>query len=117
VRDELSAMGWLSLPFKFISSVAASKTRASIRSSAFLAAVTDSHPRSASMSSIIMHTSISCSTTRTRRPESNLSIKSICLCGKGHRTDQAVRPVVEINRAFRFMVQTALDQPRAKSLV
>jgi hypothetical protein len=46
-----------------------------------------------------------------------LSIKSICWCGKGHRTDQAVRPVVEINRAFRFMVQTALDHPRAKSLV
>jgi hypothetical protein len=34
---------------------------------------------------------------------SNLSIKSVCWCAKDHRTDQAVRPVVEIHRALHFM--------------
>jgi len=48
---------------------------------------------------------------------SKLSIKSICWCAKDHRTDQAVRPVVENNRAFHFMSQTALDHPRARSFV
>jgi hypothetical protein len=55
------------------------------------------------------------SIARTRRPESNLSIKIITPWWRhGHCADEALRPVVEMHRAFQLMGQTTLDHPRAE---
>src|SRR5687768_2528400 len=80
------------------------------------AALTDSHPRSASMSSMFMRTIISSSTTRTRRPESRLSMKGGSRRGNVDRADHAVRPVVEVGSAVQFEGQTVFDHPRAEPL-
>src|ERR1700722_12446897 len=112
-----SATAGLVSPFKFISNIARSMTCASIAASAFstvAAATTDSHPRSAKMSSIIIKTSNSSSTTRPRRSASNLLITITSWRRKSHRADQTVRLIVEMHRTFEFMGDTALDHPRAE---
>ena len=68
------------------------------------------------MSSIIIRTSISSSTTRMRRPESNLSIARTPGTGMSIVQIKPVRAVVELHRAFEFLRQTALDHARAEPL-
>src|SRR5688500_3627388 len=100
-----------------MSSIAASKTCSSIKARALsivAVAVTDSHPRSASMSSIIMRISISSSTTRTLRPTSKAPIARRG-CGNTHGGDQSFCPVLEINGTRQFVSQAALDHARAES--
>src|ERR1700681_4757552 len=114
-----SATEYVLSPFRFISSMARSNNCASIEARARLteaAAVTDSHPRSASMSSIIRRTSISSSTTRTRRPESNLFITRAVGRRKVDCADHAIRAVVEVYRALQLVSQTALNHARAEPL-
>jgi hypothetical protein len=69
------------------------------------------------MSSIMTRTSISSSTTRTLRPESNLSIASTAWQGNVHRADKTLRPVVEMCGAFQLMGQTTFDHTRPKAFL
>src|SRR5476651_104504 len=68
------------------------------------------------MSSMIMRISISSSTTRTLRWDSNLPITRTSRCRYVDRADYAGRPKVEMNTAFQLVGQAPLDHSRPEAV-
>src|SRR3954463_2364228 len=116
-----SATGKLVSPARFTSSIAASKLASRASDSAAesrLARPATSWPRSSSMSSIFIATSISSSTTRIRS-ERSAAIRRL----RGHfgeggvdRAAQAVRFEGEVRRAAEIGAEAVLDEASAEAV-